>query len=145
MTSRDQTAAIRTVTPYLVVADAEPVLAFLKGAFGAETTLHLTRTNGTLMHAEVRIGDSIVMLGEAMEGFDPVRSHIFLRVDDADAAYERALAAGGKSFMPPTDMPHAGERYSGVLDPAGNTWWPAQSVEDVSPDEQQRRINDLGL
>ena len=80
------------------------------------------------MHAEVAIGDSIVMMGEPTDKIGPMPASIFLRVDDANAAYHRALQAGGISVSEPTDQPHAGERYGGVKDPCGNLWWPAMPI-----------------
>ena len=80
------------------------------------------------MHAEVTIGDSIVMMGEPTGKISPVPASIFLRVDDADAVYRKALQAGGTSVSEPTDQPHTGERYGGVKDPCGNLWWPAMPI-----------------
>jgi PhnB protein len=135
----------RTVTPYLIVTNAEDVIAFLGKAYDAKTRVRLTRSNGSLMQAEVCIGDSVIMIGETMSGLEPVRAHLFVRVADADAAHERAVEAGGTSFMEPKTMTHAGERYGAVLDPAGNVWWASAKIEEVSPEEEQRRIHELGL
>ena len=115
----------RTVTPYLVVANVPRLLEFVAAAFGAVERVRVPRADGSVMHAEVTIGDSIVMMGEPKEGMGPMPGAIFLRVADADASYRRALEAGAESVMEPTDMPHAGERYGGVKDPCGNVWWPA--------------------
>ncbi len=128
-----------TVTPYLVVPRAADLIAFLKEAFGAREVHRMTRPDGTLMHAEVRIGNSAVMMGEPTSEFGPMPSSLYLYVEDCDAVYQRALGAGGVSVMEPTDMPFAGERYGGVKDPSGNIWWVATHIEDVSPEEQGKR------
>jgi PhnB protein len=118
----------RTVTPYLIVSDVPRLLRFLSEAFGASERMRLPRADGSVMHAEVTIGDSIVMMGEPTDKFGPMPASIYLRVDDADAAYRKALEAGGTSISEPADQPHAGERYGGVKDPCGNHWWPAMSI-----------------
>ncbi len=132
-----------TVTPYLLVEKGEELIAFLQEAFGAEEKLRLRRPDGSLMHAEVRIGDSAVMLGEPMGEFGPMPASIYLYVTDCDAVYEQAMAAGGVSVMEPMDMVHAGERYGGIRDPSGNLWWIATHIEDVSAEEQARRIESM--
>jgi len=117
-----------TVTPYLVVPNVARLLTFLAEAFGAVERVRLPRADGSVMHAEVTIGDSIVMMGEPTPEMEPVPGAIFLRVDDADESYRRALAAGATSVMEPADQPHAGERYGGIKDPCGNLWWPATKL-----------------
>jgi PhnB protein len=118
----------RTVTPYLIVPDVPRLLQFLVEAFGASERIRLPRADGSVMHAEVAIGDSIVMMGEPTDKTGPMPASIYLRVDDADVAYHKALEAGGTSVSEPTDQPHAGERYGGVKDPCGNLWWPAMPI-----------------
>jgi PhnB protein len=119
-----------TVTPYLIVADVPRLLEFLAEAFGAAERIRLARPDGSVMHAEVAIGDSIVMMGEPKGNISAMPASIYLRVDDADAAYRKAIEAGGTSVSEPTDQPHAGERYGGVKDPCGNLWWPAMSINE---------------
>ncbi len=121
----------RTVTPYLVVPNVPRLLEFLAEAFGAVERVRVPRADGSVMHAEVTIGDSIVMMGEPTEEWKAMPGAMFLRVDDADAAYRRALDAGATSVMEPTDQPHAGERYGGVKDPCGNLWWPAMPLKQT--------------
>jgi uncharacterized glyoxalase superfamily protein PhnB len=104
--------------------------------------MRLDRQDGSVMHIEVRIGDSVVMMGEPMEAFGAMTASIYLYVEDCDAVYQRALEAGGTSIMEPMDMPHAGERYGGVRDPSGNLWWIATHKEDVLPEEQARRVRE---
>ncbi len=119
-----------TVTPYLMVANVPRLLEFLAEAFGAVERMRLARPDGSVMHAEVAIGDSIVMMGEPTVNFGAMPGSIYLRVDDADAAFRKAIEAGGTSVFEPTDQPHAGERYGGVKDPCGNLWWPAMPIND---------------
>ncbi len=127
-----------TVTPYLVVADAQEVLRFMEQAFDA-TILHTSRTpEGRVMHAEAQIGDSRVMLGEANDEWPPMPAMLHLYVEDVDAAYARALEAGARTAREPADMFY-GDRSGGVIDAAGNQWWIATRVENVTPEEMARR------
>ncbi len=128
------------VTPYLVVEGVDELLAFLAEAFGAEEKCRLERPDGSIMHAEARIRGAAVMMGEPMGEFGPMPASNFLYVEDCDAVFAKAIAAGGVSVMEPTTMEHAGERYGGVKDPSGNIWWVATHLEDVSAEEQARRI-----
>lgn len=133
----------RTVTPYLFVEGVTVLAEFLTSAFGAEEKCRLGRPNGAVMHMEMRVGDSMIMMGEPNEEFGAMPSSIYLYVEDCDAVYDRAIKAGGVSVMPVTDMHHAGERYGGVKDPTGNIWWIATHIEDVDIDEQKRRIAEM--
>jgi uncharacterized glyoxalase superfamily protein PhnB len=90
------------------------------------------------MHAELRVGDSMLMLGEASEQFKPMPASVYLYVPDCDTVYHRALSTGGISVFPLMTLP-SGERYGGVKDPCGNIWWVATHVEDVTPEEEERR------
>lgn len=128
-----------SITPYLTVTGAERLLDFLKKAFDAkETQPPMRRPDGSIGHAEVIIGDSKVMLAEAREPWKPMQSALYLYVPDADAVYRRALGSGGTSLMEPATMFY-GDRNAGVTDPVGNFWWIATHVEDVPPDELERR------
>jgi uncharacterized glyoxalase superfamily protein PhnB len=132
-------AGYHTVTPYLMVQDAARTIDFVVQAFGAvERGRHLT-PDGRVMHAEVLIGDSIVMLGEASGAWQPTHSSLHLYVPDVDAAYASALAAGAASIREPADQFY-GDRSGGVEDADGNQWWMATHVEDVSPAEMERRM-----
>lgn len=117
----------RAVTPYLIVHDVPRLLKFLADAFGARERLRVPREDGSIAHAEVWLGDSVVMMGEPAGESGPMPGAIFLRVQDSDAAYRQALLAGGTSVREPESFPH-GERYGGVKDPCGNLWWPAMRV-----------------
>ncbi len=130
-----------TVTPYLVVQRAAQLIDFLKEAFDAEETERLTRPDGTVSHAEVRIGNSIVMMGEPMEPTDAQPGHLYVYVADTDATYRRAIKAGADSLLEPTDQFY-GDRNAGVKDAFGNVWWIATHVEDVPPDELKRRAEE---
>jgi uncharacterized glyoxalase superfamily protein PhnB len=111
-----------TLTPYLIVEGADRLLAFMKQAFGAEQKLRVPKPDGTIMHAEVRIGDSPVELADANDQYAPRPTAIHLYVSDADAAYQRALQAGATSTHEPVDQPY-GDREAGVKDPCGNYWY----------------------
>ncbi|MBP1771878.1 MAG: phnB [Holophagaceae bacterium] len=129
----------RMVTPYLVVADGEGLLAFLRSAFQAEVVSRSLRADGSIANAEVRIGDSMVMLAEAREPWTPMPTGFYLYVPDTDAVYRAALAAGGSSLLEPSDQFY-GDRNAGVQDPWGNNWWIATHIEDVDEAEIQRRL-----
>ena len=131
-----------TATPYLIVPGVAKVIDFLKRTFNAEE-IHerMSRPDGTIMHAEVRIGDSPIMLGEPMGQFQPMPASIYLYVADTDACYQRALKAGAASLMEPADQFY-GARNAGVRDPAGNVWWIGTHIEDVAPEEIARRASE---
>ena len=137
----------RTVTPHLVVRGGAKALSFYATAFGAEEKVRMPGPGDSIMHAEIRIGDSIVMLGEEAPemgavspqklGGSPVT--IMLYVNDVDAWFERATKAGCKTEMPPTDM-FWGDRYCKVADPFGHRWAIATHKEDVAPNEMMKRM-----
>ena len=127
-----------SVTPYLLVKDGDKMLEFLKKGLGAEQTYRHDLPNGRVMHAEVRIGNSPVMLGEAGAQFPPMPCMLYLYVPDCDAAYKRALAAGAKSVREPANQFY-GDRSGGVVDAEGNQWWFGTHVEDVSEAEMAKR------
>ena len=134
-----------TVTPSLMVRGAEQALDFYRKAFNAEETLRMPGPDGKIMHAEFRIGDSVMMLGEEMPdmggkspqslGGSPVSFFIYL--ENVDEAWQRALKAGAKQVMPLADM-FWGDRAGCVDDPFGHHWWLAQHVADLTPDEIKR-------
>lgn len=128
-----------TVTPYLVVEGAAAVLDFVKEAFGAEEKFRMDMPNGKIGHAEAKIGDSIVMMGDAGEENPAMPAMIHLYVDDCDATYERALAAGGTTAREPENQFY-GDRSAGVRDSTGNLWWIATHVEDVPEEELAKRM-----
>lgn len=130
------------ITPYLLVEGVARLLTFLPEAFGAQVLARETRPDGTIMHAEVRIGDSMLMMGEAGGGFGPMPASIYLYVANCDAVYKQALQAGATSVFEIMDLP-SGERYGGVKDPCGNVWWVATHVKDLSPEEQEKGWREL--
>lgn len=132
-----------TVMPYLIVPSAPRLIDFLKQVFGAQETHRTTLPDGRVMHAQVRIGDSAVMMGEALGEWPPMPASLYVYVDDTDAAYQRALAAGATSVMAPADQFY-GDRNAGVKDADGNLWWIATHLEDVSKEELERRLAAMG-
>jgi PhnB protein len=133
----------RTVTPYLTVHGLPKLIEFVQKAFGATIVNKMSRPDGVVSHAEFRIGDSMVMAGEASEKWTPRPGTIYLYVANTDAVFKNAVAAGGQVIMEPTDMFY-GDRNGGVSDPCGNQWWIGTRIEDVSPEEVQRRMAELG-
>ncbi len=126
------------VIPYMVVARVQPLIAFLQSVFDGQLLERMEAADGRVMHAEVRIGDSVIMMGEAKEGFPARPTSLYLYVEDVDAAYRKALHAGASTLMEPADQFY-GDRNAGVADAEGNQFWLGARVEDVSPEELQRR------
>jgi len=127
-----------TVTPYLIVPDAAGQIVFLERAFDAKEVGRFPGPDGRIMHAEVRIGDSVVMMGEVAGARKPMPAVLHVYALDTDALYKRALQAGATSIREPADQFY-GDRSAGVRDAAGNEWWIATHIEDVSLDEMKRR------
>jgi PhnB protein len=127
-----------TVTPYLTVDDPGAVIDFLKKAFDAQETYAMRDSNGKIRHAEVKVGNSMLMLGGAQGEWKARPSNFYLYVEDVDAVYKKAIAAGGKSISEPANQFY-GDRHGGVTDSQGNGWWISTHVEDVSPEEVERR------
>jgi PhnB protein len=132
-----------TITSYLVVKDAAGLIEFIKQAFDGVELSRTELPDGQIMHAEVRIGDSPLMIGGSNEKFPPFPGMLHLYIEDSDAFYRRALQAGAISLREPEDQFY-GDRISGVADPFGNQWWLATHIEDVSPEEMQRRMEAMG-
>ncbi|MEV7770863.1 VOC family protein [Kitasatospora sp. NPDC086791] len=136
------------LTAYLSVADADAAIAFYTRAFGAEELQRYTAPDGSVPHAQIRIGGTIVMLsdespaagllGPASLGGTPVTLYLF--VTDVDAAFDRAVRAGAEQKRPVQDQ-FFGERTGQVLDPFGHRWTLATRTEDVGPEEFERRAN----
>ena len=135
-----------TLTPYIVVDGAADAIAFYQKAFGAEEIYRMPAPGGKVMHAEIQIGDSRLMLSDAipeMGGRSPKTlggspASILVYVPDVDAAFARAVEAGATAEMPVANM-FWGDRYGKVKDPFGHVWQLATHVEDVSPEEMGRR------
>lgn len=141
---------MHTVTPHLICAGAAAAIDFYKQAFNATEISRLPGPDGRLMHASIRIGDSIVMLVDEMpergalgpKSLDgsPVTIHLY--VDDADAFVERAVRARAKSTMPVTEM-FWGDRYGQIEDPFGHRWSVATHVRDVAPADMQKAMESM--
>jgi uncharacterized glyoxalase superfamily protein PhnB len=135
-----------SVPPYLSVRNADEAIAFYNRAFGAEEVVRMPGPDGKgVMHGEVRIGNSMVMISDEMpmadckspQSLGGTSVNLFLYVQDVDAMYQRALAAGAKATMPPTDM-FWGDRYAKVMDPYGHSWGIATHKLDVTPEEIEK-------
>ena len=138
-----------SVTPSLVIKDAAKAIEFYKRAFGAEPLLRLTGPNNAVVHAEIKIGDSIIMISEEWPGHH-VQSptgvkgttctlHIY--ATDVDAAHKKAVAAGAQEIMAPADM-FWGDRFSSVKDPFGHAWSLATHIKELTPEECQKACDE---
>ena len=132
-------AGYHTVTSYLTVSGAADLIAFLKQAFAACEKECFTQPDGTIGHAEVNIGDSVIMMGEPKKDCKPMAGAFYLYMDEVDAVYKRALTAGATSAMEPANQ-FWGDRTATVHDRFGNIWHIATRIEDVSPEELKKRI-----
>ncbi|MCQ3973368.1 MAG: VOC family protein [Anaerolineae bacterium] len=130
-----------TVRPWIIVRGAAQLLDYLKEAFGAEELARVYNEDGAIGHAEVRIGDSVVMMFDAKEAWPDTPSFIRLYVEDGDAVYQRALAAGGASVTEMTEL-FFGDRVGRVRDPFGNIWWIQTRLEDIASEEMARRAQE---
>ena len=143
-------AGYHTATPHLIVRGATAALEFYGRAFGAEELFRLTEPGGSIAHAEIRIGDSIVMLAEENEawgnlgpvslGASPVRVHLY--VADVDSVVERAVAAGATVDIPVSDQFY-GDRSGRIVDPFGHAWILGTRREDLTPEEMQTRFEEF--
>jgi len=127
-----------TVTPWVISPDTARLIGFTRDAFGAVELARVAGADGGIGHAEVRIGDSVVMMFDSRPGWPATPAFLRLYVPDADVAYERALAAGATSVTEVTGL-FFGDRVGRVRDPLGNVWWIQAHVEDVDPAELARR------
>jgi PhnB protein len=134
-----------SVTPSIIVRDAAKAIEFYKEAFGAEEVGRMAGPDGSIMHAEIKIGDSLVMLGEENEQWgtrSPLSTNgnpgsLHLYVDDVDASFDRALKAGAKVRYPLEDA-FWGDRYGKVTDPFGHEWGIATRVKNLTPAEMEQ-------
>ena len=130
------------VSPYLVAENASGLLEFVKTVFGGEEGCVMRGPNEIIMHGEVRIGESVIMLADSCEHAKPATANLHVYVPDIDDAYQRALNAGAESEREPADQFY-GDRSASVKDAFGNTWHIATHVEDVSPEEMERRQREM--
>jgi len=136
-----------TVTPYLTLSDASSAIDFYKRAFGATERFRMDRPDGKIGHAEIQIGDSIVMLADESPRSDArspqslggTTAGIFLYVENVDAVFDTAVKAGAKVHQPLADM-FWGDRFGGLTDPFGHSWALATHIEDVAPEEMEKRM-----
>lgn len=139
---KKQPDGYHTVTPSLTVRHAAEALEFYKKALGAEELYRLPSPDGKLLHAEMQIGDSRVMLSDEFPAWQSLSPHtiggtagtLMIYVEDVDAAFKKAVDAGAKVTSEPTDQ-FWGDRVAGILDPYGHKWSLAMHVEDVTPEE----------
>ena len=145
MSDKSTPAGYHTVTPSIIVRDADRAIDFYQRAFGAQQVSRMEGPDGSIMHAEIRIGDSMIMLGEENEQWgslsplstngNPGSLHIY--VPDADAAFARAIEAGATVRYPLEDA-FWGDRYCKVTDPFGHEWGLAARMKELSPEEMQQ-------
>lgn len=139
----------RTVTPYLTLNNCASAIDFYKKAFGAQEIARMDGPPGKISHAEIKIGDSMIMLADEMPGagnrgpasLGNTTVGIFLYVDDVDKSYKQAVDAGAKADMPPADM-FWGDRFGKLTDPFGHSWMLATHKEDVAPAEMRKRMQE---
>lgn len=140
-----------SVTPYLIIKNsATKAIDFYKKAFGAEELVRMPGPGGTIGHAEIKIGDSPIMLADEVEGMGykspaslggtPVSLMIYVK--DVDKTYKRAISAGGKEDRPLTNQFY-GDRSGTLTDPFGHVWTVATHIEDVQPEEMDRRMKEM--
>lgn len=127
---------VQRVIPYLMVDSIEAELPFVEAVFGADILEQIPGPDNKIMHAEIKIGDSMIMFG-SKEG-ESVPSMLYVYVPDTDAAYHKAIELGATSLMEPADQFY-GDRNAGVQDKQGIKWWLASRVENVSPEEMEKR------
>ncbi len=132
-----------TVTPYLIAQGAAKILDFVKETFDATEIMRMPGPNGTIGHAEFKIGDSNLMISDGGAEYPPMPCSLYVYVSDVDETYKRALKAGGISVKEPADQFY-GDRSASVKDAGGNIWGIASHIEDVSPEEMDRRVKALG-
>lgn len=130
-----------SVTPFFMSKDVDGLTRFLEQAFDAKVTHSLKQKDNKTMHAQVLIGNSMILIGDSM-GKDAQPMNIYIYTKDADAMYKKAVAAGGESIQQPADQFY-GDRNGGIKDKFGNTWWVATHIEDVSDNEMQKRASEF--
>lgn len=132
-----------TVTPWIIARGAAQLIDFLKAAFDAVEVGRVYNADGSIGHAEVRIGDSIVMAFDAKAEWPPTPCFLRLYVADGDAVYRQALKAGATSVTEVTEL-FFGEKVGRVRDPFGNIWWIQQRLENLTPEEMGKRAGETG-
>jgi PhnB protein len=128
MKSSHKPKGYSTVSPYLIVNGADATISFLIEVFSAVELRRFPNDEGKLIHAEVRIDDTVVMIADSSDGWSPMPAHVHIYVSDVDATYKRAIAAGAVSVQEPIKKDDEDKR-GGVKDAGGTTWWIATKVE----------------
>jgi len=139
MTTQPIPEGFHEVTPFLVVEDAAGLIEFIAMAFGGKERTRVPGPDGKLMHAEVTIGGSTIMLSDRMEGQAPASAFLHLYLADVDEAFRRAISGGASELSAPQDQFY-GDRTGTLKDSWGNTWAVATHIEDVSDEEISRRL-----
>jgi PhnB protein len=122
-------AGYPSVAPYLITENAQEVIDFLVSALDAEPLRRFDMPDGSIMHAEVRLDDTVIMLGQAGDGWPAVPCHLHVYVPNVDEAHRQALEHGATEVQAPTRREGDSDRRGGVKDPGGNTWWLATQEE----------------
>jgi PhnB protein len=130
-----------TVTPWIISRDTAGLIDFVTAAFGATELARVPNDDGTIGHAEVRIGDSVVMMFDARPDWPDTPAFLRLYVEDGDAVFRRALAAGATAVTELTEL-FWGDRVGRVRDPLGNLWWIQQRVVELTPEEIGQRMTE---
>lgn len=123
-----------TITPYVIVPGAAKFIEFTKKAFGAIELMRSALPDGAIMHAQIKIGDSIIMVSDTREGMEPITAMLYLYVPNVDEVYQTAIQAGGVVTMEVEDRFY-GDRSGGLKDQFGNHWWVATHIKDVTDAE----------
>ena len=131
-----------TITPYLHVQDVANLIGFLTHAFNAKTLKSLKLPDGTILNAQLQIGNSMIELSEVRGDFRPMLSAIHLYVEDTDAVYRKAVEVGAMPVMEPSNQFY-GDREAFVIDPSGNHWYIATRIENVSEEEIDKRVKEF--
>ncbi len=125
-----------TITPYVIANEAAKLITFLTKVFDAKEIYRMDGPNGTVGHAEIRIGDSRIMLADSSDTHKAMPVMLYLYVEDVDSVYKKALEAGGESIAEPKDQFY-GDCHSAVRDHSGNQWWIATHIKDATPEEMK--------
>ena len=129
-----------TVTPYLLVEGAAELVEFLEDAFDAEILTRRDRPDGTLLHAEVRVAECMIVVGESFDEDGPMVAALYLHVGDCDEVFAAALDAGATIAVEPVTDRTLGERHAAVTDPTGNVWWITTHLGEIDAEEERRRV-----